>query len=156
MRRYWTSLIPSRLSAFFLKRSTRLAAEQNPDCEFRPLRSGSGTGVHSDSIRCSDPQEIGQNLWPTHRNEFTGSRSIASRRPGSAAVAYHVFNRFQMSARNSGSLSQVQVTLMFAFAVTANLLVQGLKTAVIIGLIGDFLPALRATRLLLAHAPGEF
>jgi len=67
------------------------------------------------------------------------------------AIAYLAFNGFQVSTLNSGSFSQV----VFDFAVTGDLLIQGLKIAVIIGLIGGFLPALRAARLPVAQALRE-
>ena len=67
------------------------------------------------------------------------------------SLAYVVFNGFRVSTFNGNSFSQV----VFDFAVTPDLLVQGIATALIIGLIGGFLPALRAARLPVAQALRE-
>jgi putative ABC transport system permease protein len=67
------------------------------------------------------------------------------------ALAYIVFNGFRVSTLNGNSFSQV----VFDFAVTPDLLVQGIITALIIGLIGGFLPAVRAARLPVAVALRE-
>jgi putative ABC transport system permease protein len=66
-------------------------------------------------------------------------------------VAYLVFNGFRVSTLNGNSFSQV----VFDFAVTPDLLVQGLLAALIIGLVGGLLPALRAARLPVAQALRE-
>jgi len=66
-------------------------------------------------------------------------------------LAYLVFNGFQVSTLNGASFSQV----VFNFAVTPELLVQGLQAALIIGLFGGFFPALRAARLPVAQALRE-
>jgi putative ABC transport system permease protein len=44
---------------------------------------------------------------------------------------------------------------VFNFAVTADLLVQGLQAALVIGVIGGFFPAIRAARLPVAQALRE-
>ncbi|MDH3612460.1 MAG: FtsX-like permease family protein [Gammaproteobacteria bacterium] len=67
------------------------------------------------------------------------------------AIAYLVFNGFTVSTLSNASFSQV----VFDFAVTADLLMQGIFTALIIGLIGGFLPAVRAARLPVAQALRE-
>lgn len=67
------------------------------------------------------------------------------------AIAYLAFNGFQVSTLNSSSFSQV----VFDFAVTGDLLMQGIVTALIIGLIGGLLPAVRAARLPVAQALRE-
>lgn len=67
------------------------------------------------------------------------------------ALAYVVFNGFRVSTFNGNSFSQV----VFDFAVTGDLLVQGIVTALIIGLVGGLLPALRAARLPVAQALRE-
>ncbi len=67
------------------------------------------------------------------------------------AVAFLVFNGFQVSTLNGASFSQV----VFDFAVTPELLVQGLYAAAIIGVVGGFFPALRAARLPVAQALRE-
>lgn len=56
-----------------------------------------------------------------------------------------------MSTINSNSFSQV----VFDFAVTGSLLVQGFIVALVIGLIGGLLPAVRAARLPVAQALRE-
>lgn len=68
-----------------------------------------------------------------------------------ALVAYLAFNGFQTATMNWQSFSQVT----FAFAVTPPLLVQGVVLATLIGVIGGFLPAIRAARLPIAAALRE-
>jgi len=58
------------------------------------------------------------------------------------AFAYAGFNNFHAATMNWQSFSQVT----FAFAVTPQLLVQGIIWATIIGVIGGLLPAIRAAR----------
>ena len=67
------------------------------------------------------------------------------------AIAYLAFNGFTVSTLSNASFSQV----VFDFAVTADLLFQGIITALIIGLIGGLLPAVRAARLPVAQALRE-
>jgi putative ABC transport system permease protein len=57
-----------------------------------------------------------------------------------AVVVYFVFNGYTVSTMNGASFSQV----VFAFAVTPELLVLGIYAVVVIGLLGGFFPALRA------------
>lgn len=66
-------------------------------------------------------------------------------------LAYVVFNGFRVSTLNGASFSQV----VFDFAVTPDLLWQGLIAALIIGLVGGFFPAIRAARLPVAQALRE-
>jgi putative ABC transport system permease protein len=66
-------------------------------------------------------------------------------------LAYLVFNGFQVSTLNGASFSQV----VFAFAVTPELIAQGLYAALVIGLVGGFFPAIRAARLPVAQALRE-
>jgi putative ABC transport system permease protein len=66
------------------------------------------------------------------------------------ALAYLVFNGFQVSTLGA-SFSQV----VFDFAVTPELLVDGLKAALIIGAVGGLFPAIRAARLPVAKALRE-
>lgn len=67
------------------------------------------------------------------------------------ALAFAVFNGFRVSTFNGNSFSQV----VFDFAVTPDLLAQGLKVALVIGLVGGLLPAIRAARLPVAQALRE-
>jgi putative ABC transport system permease protein len=67
------------------------------------------------------------------------------------ALAFLVFNGFTVSTLSGSSFSQV----VFDFAVTPDLLGQGIVTALVIGLIGGFLPALRAARIPVAQALRE-
>ena len=67
------------------------------------------------------------------------------------ALAYAVFNGFRVSTFNGNSFSQV----VFDFAVTGDLLIQGITVALIIGLIGGLMPAIRAARLPVAQALRE-
>jgi putative ABC transport system permease protein len=66
-------------------------------------------------------------------------------------AAYLAFNGYQTSTINFQTFSQVA----FAFAVTPSLLVQGLAYALIMGLIGGLLPAVKAARLPIASALRE-
>jgi putative ABC transport system permease protein len=68
-----------------------------------------------------------------------------------AVMAYVTFNGLRTSTMNWNSFSQVT----FAFAVTPDLLVQGIVWAVLIGLIGGLFPALRGARLPIAAALRE-
>ncbi len=67
-----------------------------------------------------------------------------------AAAAFLVFNGFQASTLGA-SFSQV----VFDFAVTPDLLLQGMQVALIIGLVGGLFPAIRAARLPVAQALRE-
>jgi putative ABC transport system permease protein len=67
------------------------------------------------------------------------------------AAAYLVFNGFQVSTLNGASFSQV----VFNFAVTPDLLINGLYAALIIGAFGGLFPAIRAARLPVAQALRE-
>jgi putative ABC transport system permease protein len=66
-------------------------------------------------------------------------------------LAFLIFNGFQVSTLNTASFSQV----VFDFAVTPDLLAQGLYAALIIGVLGGFFPAIRAARLPVAQALRE-
>jgi len=68
-----------------------------------------------------------------------------------AILAYITFNGLHTSTMNWNSFSQVT----FAFAVTRELLVQGIVWAVLIGLIGGLFPAIRGARLPIAAALRE-
>jgi putative ABC transport system permease protein len=67
------------------------------------------------------------------------------------SAAYLAFNGYQTSTINFQTFSQVA----FAFAVTPALLVQGLGYALLMGLIGGLMPAIRAARLPIASALRE-
>jgi putative ABC transport system permease protein len=67
------------------------------------------------------------------------------------AAAYVAFNNFTAATMNWQSFSQVA----FAFAVTPELLIQGIFWALFIGLLGGLLPAIRASRLPIATALRE-
>jgi putative ABC transport system permease protein len=67
------------------------------------------------------------------------------------ALAFLAFNGFQVSTLNSASFSQV----VFDFAVTPDLLIEGLKVALVIGVIGGLFPAIRAARMPVAQALRE-
>lgn len=64
------------------------------------------------------------------------------------AIAWLLFNGFTVSTLNWASFSQV----VFAFAVTPQLIFQGLVLALGIGLLGGLLPAFRAARLPVSEA----
>jgi putative ABC transport system permease protein len=59
-----------------------------------------------------------------------------------AGIAYVVFNGFQVSGLNFQTFSQVA----FQFAVTPELVVRGIKWALVIGFFGGLFPAVRAAR----------
>lgn len=64
------------------------------------------------------------------------------------ALAWIAFDGFQTSTLNFASFSQVS----FQFAVTPQLLAQGIFLALVLGLIGGIFPAVRAARLPIAAA----
>lgn len=66
-------------------------------------------------------------------------------------VAFVAFNGLQVSTLNGASFSQV----VFDFAVTGDLLLNGIYAALIIGVIGGLFPAIRAARLPVAQALRE-
>ena len=68
-----------------------------------------------------------------------------------AILAYVTFNGLHTATMNWNSFSQVT----FAFAVTPELLAQGIVWAVLIGLIGGLFPAIRGARLPIAAALRE-
>jgi len=68
-----------------------------------------------------------------------------------AALAYITFNGLHTSTMNWNSFSQIT----FAFAVTPDLLAQGVVWAVLIGLLGGLFPALHGARLPIAAALRE-
>jgi putative ABC transport system permease protein len=68
-----------------------------------------------------------------------------------AAVAYLAFNGFHTGTMNFQTFSQVT----FSFAVTPQLLAQGIIWATCIGLLGGLFPAIRAMRLPIAAALRE-
>jgi putative ABC transport system permease protein len=67
------------------------------------------------------------------------------------ALAYLAFDGFTTATMNFQSFSQVA----FAFAVTPALLVQGIVSAAVMGLVGGFFPAIRAARLPIVTALRE-
>jgi putative ABC transport system permease protein len=66
-------------------------------------------------------------------------------------LAWLFLNGFTVSTLNAASFSQV----VFDFAVSADLIVQGLVAAIIIGLVGGLFPAIRAVRIPVATALRE-
>lgn len=66
-------------------------------------------------------------------------------------LAWAVFDGYRTSTMNFQSFSQVA----FAFRVTPTLLVQGLACALVMGLLGGILPAIRAARLPIVNALRE-
>ena len=68
-----------------------------------------------------------------------------------SVVVYLIFNGYTVSTLNFASFSQV----VFDFAVTPDLLVQGVIFAIVIGFIGGFFPAIRAARMPVATALRE-
>lgn len=68
-----------------------------------------------------------------------------------SVIVYLIFNGYTVSTLNFSSFSQV----VFDFAVTPDLLLQGIIFATVIGFIGGFFPAIRAARLPVATALRE-
>ena len=68
-----------------------------------------------------------------------------------AGLSYLAFDNFRAATMNWQSFSQVT----FAFAVTPQLLIQGIVWATVIGLIGGLFPAVRAARQPIAAALRE-
>ena len=68
-----------------------------------------------------------------------------------SVAAFLIFNGFQVSTLNFANFSQV----VFDFAVTPDLIRQGLTAALIIGVVGGLFPALRAARMPVAVALRE-
>jgi putative ABC transport system permease protein len=66
-------------------------------------------------------------------------------------VVYWIFNGYTVSTINFASFSQV----VFDFAVTPELLIQGIMFALVIGFIGGLFPAIRAARIAIATALRE-
>jgi putative ABC transport system permease protein len=66
-------------------------------------------------------------------------------------AAYAAFNGYQTSTMNFQTFSQVA----FAFRVTPQLLMWGLIYALLMGLVGGMLPAIRAARLPIPSALRE-
>ena len=66
-------------------------------------------------------------------------------------LAWVLFDGYRTSTMNFQSFSQVA----FAFRVTPTLLVQGLVCALVMGLLGGILPAIRAARLPIVNALRE-
>jgi putative ABC transport system permease protein len=62
---------------------------------------------------------------------------------GGALGAYLAFNGYRAATLNWQSFSQV----VFAFEVTPSLMIQGLALALLMGLLGGLLPAIRAARV---------
>jgi putative ABC transport system permease protein len=67
------------------------------------------------------------------------------------ALAFVLFNGFRTSTMNWQTFSQVA----FAFAVTPGLIVSGVFYALVMGLLGGLLPAVRAARLPIVAALRE-
>jgi putative ABC transport system permease protein len=63
-------------------------------------------------------------------------------------AAYVAFNGYQTSTMNFQTFSQVA----FAFRVTRTLMIQGLSYALLMGLVGGLMPAIKAARLPIATA----
>ena len=68
-----------------------------------------------------------------------------------SVAAFLIFNGFQVSTLNFANFSQV----VFDFAVTPELIRQGLTAALVIGVVGGLFPAIRAARMPVALALRE-
>jgi putative ABC transport system permease protein len=98
-------------------------------------------------------------MWITRERPFAVIVSVLAEALGLAAaggllgglLVYAAFNGYQTSTINVQTFSQVA----FAFAVTPALLVQGLAYALVMGLAGGVLPAIKAARLPISSALRE-
>jgi putative ABC transport system permease protein len=81
--------------------------------------------------------------------ESLGLAAVGGAMGGLAALV--AFNGYQTSTLNFQTFSQVA----FAFSVTPTLLVQGLAYAMVMGLVGGLLPAVKAARLPISSALRE-
>ncbi len=102
------------------------------------------TAVASRTREIATLRAIGFGGWPVVISVLVESLLLAL--AGGAiggTVAYVAFNGFQTSTINWQTFSQVA----FAFAVTPHLIVLGVIYALIMGLLGGLLPAIRAARM---------
>jgi putative ABC transport system permease protein len=110
------------------------------------------TSVSNRTREIATLRALGFGAWPVAISTLVESLLLAfiGGLIGSLVV-YLVFNGYTVSTLNFTSFSQV----VFDFAVTPELLIQGLIFAVVIGVIGGLFPALRAARLPIATALRE-
>jgi putative ABC transport system permease protein len=88
-------------------------------------------------------QALGFGTWPILISVLTEALLLAlAGGVLGGAIGYLAFNGFEASTLNYQSFTQVT----FAFAVTPSLLLNGIFYALILGLIGGLLPAVRAVR----------
>ena len=87
-----------------------------------------------------EPVTTGRSRWPTVVLAILGG-----------GLAWLFLNGYTVSTLNGASFSQV----VFDFAVSLDLLAQGLIAAVIIGLVGGLFPAIRAVRIPVSAALRE-
>lgn len=95
---------------------------------------------------------LGFNTWSVVISILTESMALAA--IGGLAgglIAYVAFNGYQTSTMNFQTFSQVA----FSFLVTPQLLITGLVYALVMGLVGGLLPAIRAARLPIPSALRE-
>jgi putative ABC transport system permease protein len=110
------------------------------------------TAVATRSREIATLRALGFNTWSVLISVLVESMGLALMGGVLGGVAaYAAFNGYQTSTLNFQTFSQVA----FAFAVTPALLVQGLGYALIMGLVGGLLPALRAARLPISSALRE-
>ena len=102
---------------------------------------GGGRRARARSPRCARSASAAGRWWCRCWPSRCCWRSSAAR--SAARLAYVGFNGFQTSTINWQTFSQVA----FAFAVTPGLIVAGIVYALLMGLLGGLLPAVRAARL---------
>jgi hypothetical protein len=155
------------------------AAENEPDNVLRPISGDQNVGAPVGSVRSDTTSRIGAvfgAILTMYSAVATRAREIATLRAVGfntsvvlvsvlseslalgaiggiigAVAAYVAFNGYETSTMNFQTFSQVA----FAFRVTPTLLGMGLSYALLMGLIGGLLPAIRAARLPIASALRE-
>src|SRR5207344_2220889 len=110
------------------------------------------TAVATRSREIATLRALGFNTWSVLFSVLAESLGLAALGGVLGGVAaYLAFNGYQTSTINFQTFSQVA----FSFAVTPALLAQGLVYALMMGLVGGLLPAVRAARLPISSALRE-
>jgi putative ABC transport system permease protein len=110
------------------------------------------TAVATRSREIATLRALGFNTWSVLFSVMAESLGLAALGGVLGGVAaYLAFNGYQTSTINFQTFSQVA----FSFAVTPALLAQGLLYALMMGLVGGLLPAVRAARLPISSALRE-
>jgi putative ABC transport system permease protein len=110
------------------------------------------TAVATRTREIATLRALGFNTWSVLISVLAESLGLAALGGALGGLsAYVAFNGYQTSTINFQTFSQVA----FAFAVTPGLLAEGLTYALIMGLVGGLLPAIKAARLPISSALRE-